>query len=53
MDALAIVAAESEQIAAHAIDAIELDLKPLPAVFDPEEALLPGAPRVHEGGNLA
>lgn len=53
MDALAIVAAESEQIATRAIDAIELDLKPLPAVFDPEEALLPGAPRVHKGGNLA
>ena len=29
--------------------AIEIEYEPLPAVFDPEEALLPGAPLVHAG----
>ncbi|MGC8879703.1 MAG: xanthine dehydrogenase family protein molybdopterin-binding subunit [Anaerolineae bacterium] len=52
MDALAIVAAETEEAAQEALEAIELDLTPLPAVFDPEEALRPGAPSVHPRGNL-
>jgi CO/xanthine dehydrogenase Mo-binding subunit len=53
MDAIALVAAENKQIAERAVQAIELDLELLPAVFDPEEALLPDAPQLHEGGNLA
>jgi len=52
MDALAIVAAETEEGADAALAAIELDLTPLPAVFDPEEALKPGAPQLHPNGNL-
>jgi CO/xanthine dehydrogenase Mo-binding subunit len=52
MDALALVAADTEQTAQEGLDAIELDLTPLPAVFDPEEALRAGAPEVHPEGNL-
>src|SRR5262249_6456396 len=37
-----------------ALELIRVDYEPLPAVFDPEDALRPGAPEVHEGtGNLA
>ena len=53
MDPLAIVAAETEEIANLALDAIELDLTPLTSVFDPEKALARNAPQVHRGGNLA
>lgn len=52
-DPLAIVAAETEHLAECAIDAIELDATPLPAVFDPEKALHQDAPLIHEDGNLA
>lgn len=53
-DALALVAAESEAIAAQALSLIEVDYEPLPGVFSPQEALAPGAPLVHEDtpGNL-
>lgn len=52
MDVLAIVAAETEEAADAALKAIELDLTPLPAVFDPGDALKPGAVQVHPHGNL-
>jgi len=52
MDALALVAAESGEIADAALEAIDLDLTPLPAVFDPSEALKPDALPLHAGGNL-
>jgi carbon-monoxide dehydrogenase large subunit len=42
------VAAESEEAAIKAIDLIEVDYEPLPAVFDPEEAMKPDAPIIHE-----
>ena len=48
-DAVAAVAAEDETIAAEALDLIEVEYEELPAVFDPEEALAPGAPLIHEG----
>lgn len=46
---VALVAAESEEAAEEALAAIEVDYEPLPGVFDPLEALAPGAPLVHEG----
>jgi CO/xanthine dehydrogenase Mo-binding subunit len=52
LDTLAIVAAESEEAAEAALEAIELDLTPLPAVFDPEEALRADAPQLYPDGNL-
>lgn len=47
-EGVAVVAAIDEEIAQEAINLIKVDYKPLPAVFDPEEALKPGAPEVHE-----
>lgn len=51
-DVVAVVAAESEEAAIEASEAIEIEYEPLPAVFDPLEAMKPGAPLVHEGGNI-
>jgi len=49
---VAVVAAESEALAEDALAAIRVEWRPLPAVLSPEEALAPGAPEVHPGGNL-
>jgi xanthine dehydrogenase molybdenum-binding subunit len=46
------VAASSETIAQDAIDAIELDLEPLPFTVDPLESLYPGGPDAREDGNV-
>jgi len=48
-DAVALVAAEDSEIAARALALIEVEYQELPAIFTPKEALLPGAPLVHEG----
>jgi carbon-monoxide dehydrogenase large subunit len=52
---LAMVVAESRYIAEDALADILVDYEPLPAVGEPEAALTPGAPLVHEDvpGNLA
>ena len=47
-DEVAAVAAETEEAAEEAIDAITVDYQPLPAIFDPEEAMQTNAPLVHE-----
>lgn len=47
-DTVALVAAESEQIAEEAVGLIEVEYEVLPAVFKTTEAIKPGAPRVHE-----
>lgn len=49
---VAAVAAEDPFIAEEAVRRIRVDYQPLPAVFDPIEALKPGAPQVHKNGNL-
>jgi len=54
-DAVAIVAADSEEIAAAALELIQIDYEELPAVTDVIEAAKPEAPLVHEerpDGNL-
>jgi CO/xanthine dehydrogenase Mo-binding subunit len=51
-EALALVAAETRDIAAKALDLIEVELEPLPGVFDPAEALRASAPRVLGGDNV-
>lgn len=48
-DPVALVAAETEAAAEAALEAIEVDYEELPAVFDPLEAMQPGAPVIHEG----
>ncbi|MBE3582014.1 MAG: molybdopterin-dependent oxidoreductase [Thermoanaerobacteraceae bacterium] len=51
-DRVAAVAADDPETAERALRLIEVEYEELPAVFDPEEALRPGAPEVHEGGNV-
>jgi putative selenate reductase molybdopterin-binding subunit len=46
-DEVAAVAAVDEETAERALQLIEVEYEELPAVFDPEEALLPGAPQIH------
>ncbi|WP_027581985.1 xanthine dehydrogenase family protein molybdopterin-binding subunit [Bradyrhizobium sp. Ai1a-2] len=52
---LAVVVAESRYIAEDALDDIEVDLEPLPAVIDLEAALRPGSVLVHDdlGSNVS
>ena len=51
-DPIALVAAETPEAAQQAVESIAVLYEDLPAVFDPEEALRPGAPLIHEKGNL-
>ena len=51
-DALAIVAAETQQIADQAIDLIEAEFDPLPVVSNPIQASQPGQPQLHSNGNF-
>ncbi|MBU2643877.1 molybdopterin-dependent oxidoreductase [bacterium] len=51
-DAIAIVAAETEQLARQACQLIEVTYTILPLLVDPETALLPEAPKLHDEGNL-
>ncbi len=48
-DSVAAVAALDEEIASEALTLIDVEYEELPAVFDPEEAMKPGAPEIHEG----
>lgn len=47
-DEVAAVAAADENTAQEAISLIEVDYELLPAVFDPEEAMKPEAPKIHD-----
>jgi CO/xanthine dehydrogenase Mo-binding subunit len=51
-DGVAIVAADTPEHVASALDAIRVTYQDLPGVFDPEEALLPGAPQIHGDSNV-
>jgi len=51
-DRVAAVVAETEEIASEALKLIKVKYNVLPAVFDPEEAIKEGAPRIHEEDNL-
>ncbi len=48
-DEVAAVAATHEDLAEEALSLIKVEYEPLPAVFDPLEAMKPGAPQIHEG----
>ncbi|WP_344952592.1 xanthine dehydrogenase family protein molybdopterin-binding subunit [Sphaerisporangium flaviroseum] len=52
-EAVACVVATDRYKAADALEAIEIDYDPLPAVLDMTEALKEGGPQVHEAGNKA
>lgn len=51
-DAIAAVAADTEEIAEQALLLIKVDYSPLPIVDSPELALLAEAPQIHETGNI-
>lgn len=51
-DAIAIVAAETAEIAAAARDLIECEYQPLPVITNPIQALSKGQPKLHDSGNL-
>lgn len=48
-EAVALVAAETEEIAEKALTLIKVKYQPVPGVFDPIEAMKSGAPQVQEG----
>jgi CO/xanthine dehydrogenase Mo-binding subunit len=52
-DPILAVAAETEEIAAEAIEAIKIDFEQLPHVTDPLESLFPGGPDARSNGNVA
>lgn len=47
MDQVALVVAETEEVAVAARDLIRVEYNDLPAVFDPSEAMQGGAPQLH------
>jgi CO/xanthine dehydrogenase Mo-binding subunit len=49
---IALVAAETLDIACEALELIEIEYEDLPAVFDPLEARKPEAPRIHGENNV-
>ncbi|UCC41618.1 MAG: xanthine dehydrogenase family protein molybdopterin-binding subunit [Candidatus Aminicenantes bacterium] len=49
-DEIAAVAASDPDIAAEAVELIEVEYEPLPGVFSPKEAMKKGVPLVHEIG---
>ena len=51
-DEVAAVAAVDEITALEALRLVDVSYQPLPFVTDPVQAMLSGAPEVHEGGNL-
>ena len=51
-EAIALVAAESKNIARQALKRIEVEYEELPAVFDPLEAMKPRAPKIHGNNNV-
>ncbi|HSR71410.1 MAG TPA: xanthine dehydrogenase family protein molybdopterin-binding subunit [Kiloniellales bacterium] len=52
-DPILAVAAEDETTAQDAIEAIKLDLEPLPFTVDPLDSLHPGGPNARTDGNVA
>ena len=51
-DSVALVVADTPESAELGVQAVRVEYEALPAVFDPAEALRPGAPAIHPSGNL-
>ena len=51
-DALAVVFADSREMAERAVSRIQTDLRELPGVFSPQEAMDSSAPLLHPAGNI-
>jgi CO/xanthine dehydrogenase Mo-binding subunit len=50
-DGVALVAAKSREIAEHALALIDVEYEARPVVSDPEDAMTPNSPRIHEDDN--
>ena len=51
-DAVAVVVAQTEEIAVAALEKIHVDYRPLPSVLTMEDALKVDAPKIHAEGNV-
>ncbi len=51
-EAVALVAAETEELAEEAARLVRIDYEDRPGVFDPEAAMRPGAPQLEPTGNV-
>jgi CO/xanthine dehydrogenase Mo-binding subunit len=51
-DAVAMVVAETPEAGELGVHAVKVDYEPLPAIFDPQDALRGGAVKIHESGNF-
>jgi len=51
-DGVALVAAETPEIARQAAELVEVGYQELPGLFDPEQSLQPDAPQLGQNGNL-
>jgi xanthine dehydrogenase molybdenum-binding subunit len=51
-DSLAIVAAETREIAAQALELIEVEIEPLPVISNPVQSRQPDTRPIHPAGNL-
>lgn len=51
-DAICLVAADTPEILEQAKQLVKIEYQELPAVFSPEEAMAPDAPKVHSTGNI-
>lgn len=52
-DEVACVVAETEKIAAQAVQLIEVQYEALPFVIEAEKAMQPDSPKIHDGGNIS
>jgi len=52
-DRVAVAAAETVELARRALRLVEVEYEPLPHVLDAEEAMLPGAPVIHDEPDTA
>jgi len=50
---IAAIASYDTAIAEEAVDLVQVDYDPLPAVFSPTDAMKPNAPKLHPDGNIA
>lgn len=51
-DAIAVIAAESKEIAEQAAQLVDVEYEPLPVVSNPIDAMKPDSPKVHSQGNV-
>jgi CO/xanthine dehydrogenase Mo-binding subunit len=51
-DSVALVVADTPESAELGVEAVDVKYERLPAIFEPADALKPGAPAIHPSGNL-